>query len=232
MQSLPEHYKALIVGASGAIGSAMVTELQNDPRCGTVIALGRETKPHIDYRDESSIAAAASELAHQGPFHLIVITTGMLHHGQHLPEKRLAQLNAEQMMENFRINTMGPALVIAKFVPLLVRNDRAIIAALSAKVGSIGDNRLGGWYSYRATKAALNMMIKTASIELARTHPKAVIAALHPGTVNSRLSAPFKGEQIGRPPADAAYELLQVLDGLQPDVSGSFWAYNGQELPW
>lgn len=103
---------------------------------------------------------------------------------------------------------------------------------LSAKVGSIGDNRLGGWYSYRASKAALNMLLKTAAIEVARTHPQAVLAALHPGTVDSALSAPFRGAQIGRGPAAAAQDLLAVLDRLQPQDSGGFWAYDGQRLPW
>jgi NAD(P)-dependent dehydrogenase (short-subunit alcohol dehydrogenase family) len=107
-----------------------------------------------------------------------------------------------------------------------------VLAVLSAKVGSIGDNRLGGWYSYRASKAALNMLLKTASIEMARTHPKAVLAALHPGTVDSALSAPLRGAQIGRRPTDAARDLLAVLDGLQPKDSGGFWAYDGQRLPW
>ena len=103
---------------------------------------------------------------------------------------------------------------------------------LSAKVGSIGDNRLGGWYSYRASKAALNMLLKTASIEVARSHPQAVLVALHPGTVNSALSAPFKGAEIGRPAADAAGDLLRVLDGLGAQDTGSFYAYNGEQLPW
>ena len=136
------------------------------------------------------------------------------------------------MEANFRINTVGPALTLARFAPLLDRNQRSVLAVLSAKVGSIGDNRLGGWYSYRASKAALNMLMKTASIEIARTHPLAVLATLHPGTVNSALSAPFRGTEIGRPPAQAAAELLAVLDGLQAEQSGGFWAYDGQNLPW
>ncbi|HRM94642.1 MAG TPA: C-factor, partial [Alicycliphilus sp.] len=107
-----------------------------------------------------------------------------------------------------------------------------VLAVLSAKVGSIGDNRLGGWYSYRASKAALNMLVKTASIEVARTHPQAVVAALHPGTVDSALSAPFRGAQIWRPARDAARDLLAVIDGLQPEDSGGFWAYDGQRLRW
>ena len=122
--------------------------------------------------------------------------------------------------------------MLAHFAPLLAKGERSLLAVLSAKVGSIGDNRLGGWYSYRASKAALNMLLKTAAIEVARTHPQAVLAALHPGTVDSALSAPFRGTQIGRPAPDAARDLLAVLDTLQPADSGGFWAYDGQRLPW
>ena len=149
-----------------------------------------------------------------------------------MPERKLAQLNYAQMESTFRINTMGPALAIAHFTPLLDKCTRSLMAVLSAKVGSIGDNRLGGWYSYRASKAALNMLIKTASIEMSRTNPLAVLAALHPGTVNSALSAPFRGAEIGRPPATAAAELLEVMDGLLPEQTGDFWAYDGKRLPW
>ncbi|WP_042421818.1 SDR family NAD(P)-dependent oxidoreductase [Comamonas granuli] len=166
MQSLPTGYRALVLGASGAIGGA------------------------------------------------------------------LAELRAEHLAASFAVNAIGPALALAHFAPALARGERSLCAVLSAKVGSIGDNRLGGWYSYRASKAALNMLLKTAAIEMARTHPQAVLAALHPGTVDSALSAPFRGAQIGRPAADAARDLLAVLDGLRPEDSGGFWAYDGQRLPW
>ncbi|MGA0584850.1 MAG: SDR family NAD(P)-dependent oxidoreductase, partial [Castellaniella sp.] len=129
-------------------------------------------------------------------------------------------------------NTIGPALTMAHFAPQLARGERSVLAVLSAKVGSIGDNRLGGWYSYRASKAALNMVVKTAAIELARTHPRSIVAALHPGTVKSALSAPFRGAKARRPARDAARDLLAVIDGLQPEDSGGFWAYDGQRLPW
>lgn len=148
------------------------------------------------------------------------------------PEKRLADLNAAHMAASFSINTIGPALALAHFAPQLVRGERSLFAVLSAKVGSIGDNRLSGWVSYRASKAALNMVVKTAAIELARTHTQCVLAALHPGTVDSALSAPFRGAQIGRPAQGAARDLLAVLDNLTPEDSGGFWAYDGQSLPW
>ena len=232
MQSLPPGYHALILGASGAIGGAIAAQLQADPRCAQVLTLSRHSTPAIDFDKPDSIAAAAEALRPLGPWHLIVVATGMLTGPTSGPEKRLAELNATHMAASFATNTIGPALVLAHFAPLLAKGERSLLAVLSAKVGSIGDNRLGGWYSYRASKAALNMLLKTAAIEMARTHPQAVLAALHPGTVNSALSAPFRGAEIGRPPTEAARDLLAVLDTLQPADSGGFWAYDGQRLPW
>lgn len=232
MQSLPTGYQALILGASGAIGGAIAAQLQTDPRCAQVLALSRQSTPAIDFDQPDSIAAAAEALRPQGPWHLIVVATGMLTGPTGGPEKRLAELNATHLAASFATNTIGPALVLAHFAPLLAKGERSLLAVLSAKVGSIGDNRLGGWYSYRASKAALNMLLKTAAIEMARTHPQAVLAALHPGTVNSALSAPFRGAEIGRPPTEAVRDLLAVLDTLQPADSGGFWAYDGQRLPW
>ena len=232
MHSLPDGYCALVIGSSGAIGAALLQQLQADPRCALALGLGRRSDPVIDFGDEASVARAAAQLRAQGPFHLIVNAAGVLHTLQFQPEKRLAQLNYAQLEATFRANTFGPALVLAHFAPLLARQERSLLAVLSAKVGSISDNRLGGWYSYRASKAALNMLLKTAAIEVARTHPKATLVALHPGTVDSALSAPFNGAEIGRPAADAAADLLRVLDGLQPEDTGSFYAYSGEKLPW
>ena len=232
LPSLATAYRALVVGATGAIGAALVAQLQADPRCAAVCALSRRSNPAIDFAAPDSITAAAQALRAQGPWHLIVVTTGMLTGPTSGPEKRLAELNAAHLAASFATNTIGPALVLAHFAPLLAKGERSLLAVLSAKVGSIGDNRLGGWYSYRASKAALNMLLKTAAIEMARTHPQAVLAALHPGTVDSALSAPFRGGQIGRAPAAAAQDLLAVLDSLQPQNSGGFWAYDGQRLPW
>ena len=232
MQSLPEAYRAVVVGASGAIGAQMIKHLQADPRCGEVIGLSRASEPALDYGDEASIIHAASVLRARAPLHLLVIATGMLHDARVKPEKRLGQLSYAQLMANFSVNTIGPAMLIAQFSPLLARQERSVLAVLSAKVGSISDNRLGGWYSYRASKAALNMIVKTAAIELARSHPHAVLAALHPGTVASGLSAPFSADHPTRPAADAASDLLRVLDNLSSAQSGQFWAYNGQALPW
>ena len=236
MNSLPDNYRALVIGASGGIGAAFVAALQADPRCTEVTGLHRQSQPPIDYRQEASVGDAAAALAAQGQrFHLILVATGVLHsdgQGSHFqPEKRLAELSLPTLEAVFRINTFGPALVLRHFSPLLDRQ-RSVLAVLSAKVGSIEDNRLGGWYAYRASKAALNMLLKTAAIELRRTHPGTVLAALHPGTVRSGLSRPFKGDQIGQEPALACAGMLGALDSLPPDDSGCFVSYNGLRLPW
>jgi NAD(P)-dependent dehydrogenase (short-subunit alcohol dehydrogenase family) len=223
--------KALVIGSGGAIGSALAEALRADPRCASVLALSRQTDPPIDYAREASIAAAAQVLRAHAPLHMVIVATGVLHTAAAQPEKRLADLQLASMEEVFRLNTFGPALVLRHFAPLLDRQ-RSVMAFLSAKVGSIGDNRLGGWYSYRASKAALNMLVKTASIELRRTHPGAAVVALHPGTVKSALSRPFRGDEIGREAARAAHEMWQVLQGLRAEDSGSFVAYDGEQLPW
>ncbi|MBT9494106.1 MAG: SDR family NAD(P)-dependent oxidoreductase [Paucibacter sp.] len=231
LSTLPEGYRALVVGAGGAIGAAFVQLLQSDPRCGLVLGLGRRTAPAIDFEHENSIATAATELAPLGPFQLIINAAGVLHRPEFMPEKQLGQLSYTQLLSTFTVNTLGPALLLRYFSPLLDRQ-RGVMALLSAKVGSIEDNRLGGWYSYRASKAALNMLIKTAAIELRRSQPQAVLIAMHPGTVSSALSAPFRGAEIGRPAAVAAAEMLAVLDGLTPMDSGQFVSYSGERLPW
>jgi NAD(P)-dependent dehydrogenase (short-subunit alcohol dehydrogenase family) len=230
MSSLPQQFNALVIGASGTIGAAFVDLLRSSQRCASVHALHRHSTPPIDFADESSVAEAAQVLGGRR-YHLIINAAGLLHSEGFMPEKRLADLNTLQMQATFQVNTFGPALVLRHFVPLLA-SERAIMAMLSAKVGSIGDNRLGGWYSYRASKAALNMLVKTAAIEVARSQKNSVLVALHPGTVSSRLSQPFRGETIGRPAQVAAAEMLRVIDALTPADSGSFRSYNGAELLW
>ncbi len=231
MQSFPQGFRALVLGASGAIGDALVQCLQSQSRCASVVGLDRHCAPAVDFDDEASVLRAAQALQAQGPFHLIINATGLLHTAQFMPEKRLGQLHYAQMEATFRANAFGPALVLAHFAPLLAR-ERGVLATLSAKVGSIGDNRLGGWYSYRASKAALNMFVKTAAIEVQRSQPQAVLVALHPGTVDSALSQPFRGAEIGRPAGVAAAEMLAVLDALMPEDSGGFFSYSGERLPW
>ena len=231
MASLPAGYRALVVGASGGIGAALVRALAADPRCAAVVGLHRRSEPAIDLTDEASVAAAAAQLGAGGRFHLLVNAAGLLHGPGFQPEKKLGDLNQAQLLATFSANAIGPALLLRHFSPLLDRQ-RALLAMLSAKVGSIGDNRLGGWYSYRASKAALNMLLATAAIELRRSQPHTVVVALHPGTVSTGLSAPFRGGEIGRPPAVAVAQMLATLDALTPADSGAFVAYDGQRLPW
>jgi len=231
MNTFPDGFRALIIGASGGIGQAFVQTLQTYPRCAQVVELHRHSEPRVNFDDEASIGAAAAQLGITGKFHLIINATGVLHTADFMPEKKLGDLSFAQLEATFRTNTFGPALVLRHFAPLL-DTQRSVLAVISAKVGSIEDNRLGGWYSYRASKAALNMLLKTAAIEVKRSNPQAVLVSLHPGTVSTELSKPFKGEQIGRAAIDAARDMLGVLAQLTPADSGSFMAYNGTRLPW
>ncbi len=224
-------FRALVIGSSGTIGAALMDLLANNSACTAVIGIHRNSATPIDYQELGTIGGAAKALSQEAPFQLIINTIGILHSADWMPEKRLDDLNSEQLQTLMQVNAIGPALTIKHFSKLL---DPAgsVMATLSAKVGSIEDNRLGGWYSYRASKAALNMLIKTASIEFVRTKPNTALVALHPGTVNSRLSKPFKGEQIGRPPLDAANDMLNVLLSLNKEDSGTFISYSGERLPW
>lgn len=230
MNSLGEGYRALVIGSTGALGSAFCDWLNQDPRCGGVRELGRRSVPELDLEKPESIAKAAAELAGEAPYQLIVHAAGLLHRGAIKPEKSYSAIEEEAFQAVFQVNTLGPALVLRHFLPMLASD--GAMAMLSAKVGSIGDNRLGGWYAYRASKAALNMLIKTAAIELTRTRPQCRLLSLHPGTVISDLSKPFSGAAAARPASVAARELLSLIDRLAPADSGSFFAYDGERLPW
>ncbi|MCR1827085.1 SDR family NAD(P)-dependent oxidoreductase [Ectopseudomonas oleovorans] len=230
LHSLGNGYKALVIGASGTIGQAFCQLLHAAPNCAGVRELSRSSSPALDLEAPTSIAEAAAALADEGPYQLILHTAGLLHRPGIAPEKSLAAIEADALQAVFQVNALGPALVLRHFLPLL--DNQGAMAMLSAKVGSIGDNRLGGWYAYRASKAALNMLIKTAAIELARSKPKARLLSLHPGTVISSLSQPFRGAAAARPADLAAAEMLRVIDALGPEHSGSFHAYDGQSLPW
>ena len=163
----------------------------------------------------------------------MLVATGLLHRTGIQPEKSIRELNAASLTDMFAVNTIGPALVLKHFLPLLARDGRAVLAALSARVGSIGDNQLGGWYSYRASKAALNQMLHTAAVELRRSHRHAICVALHPGTVNTPLSAPFSkaGLEVQDPDL-AAERLLNVIAGLTPEDSGRFFDHRGEPVLW
>ena len=230
LRSLPDGYRALVLGASGAIGCAVLAALQADPRCA--LAIGRSRAEGLDLTDEAAIAAVMSALKTQAPFHLVFVATGVLSLGRS-PEKRLTDLDAATMARLFAVNTIGPALLIQHGHGLLPMQGRSLFGVLSARVGSIGDNRKGGWTSYRASKAALNMVVKTAAIEVARRRPGAVLAALHPGTVTSALTRPIIGDADAATPAAAARHLLAVLDALPAEgASGGFFAWDGQSIPW
>ena len=231
--------RAVILGASGAIGAALAGALRVDPAFGEVIACARHAPDpglRFDLTDEASIAALAARIAEGGPVDLVVVATGMLHEaGSAGPEKSFRAIDPIAMQRSFALNTIGPALVGKYFLPLLGRDRRAVFAALSARVGSIGDNHLGGWHSYRASKAALNMTLRCFAIELARTHPLAVVAALHPGTVASRLSEPFARAGAGRAiqtPQASAEHLLAVIASLAPADSGQLFSWDGAPLPY
>lgn len=223
---------AVVIGASGGVGAAITCRLEASERYAVVHALSR-SGTGFDLEDEASIAAAAAKVAEGPAPALVFVATGVLHHG-FKPERSSRALYPEHLLRDYRINAVGPALVAKHFLPLLPRDRRSVFAALSARVGSIGDNRLGGWHSYRASKAALNMILRNLAVETGRTHPQAVVAGLHPGTVDTGLSAPFqrgvKPEKLFT--ADhSAERLLTVLDGLTPADSGGVFAWDGQRIP-
>jgi NAD(P)-dependent dehydrogenase (short-subunit alcohol dehydrogenase family) len=170
-------------------------------------------------------------LAAHGPFHLLLDATGALTVNGRGPEKRLDELDAAHWLAALQLNAVGPGLVLKHFAPLLATGQRVIWGKLSARVGSIEDNRKGGWYGYRSAKAALNMLLQSAAIELARRRPLLVVAALQPGTVQSALSQPFVGEAALRPD-DAAARLLSVLDAMQPTGRAQFVDHLGQHIAW
>jgi NAD(P)-dependent dehydrogenase (short-subunit alcohol dehydrogenase family) len=233
VNSLPQGFKALVLGASGAIGAAVVAELKSRPSCQAVVVLSRSSHPGFDLCNEESLVQAAASVREQAPFHVIFCATGVLQVDGRAPEKRLADIDPAQMARALAINAIGPALVIKHFSDLMPLRERALLAVLSARVGSIGDNHKGGWYSYRASKAALNMLLRTAAIEVARKRPLAVLSALHPGTVASALSAPIIGNTAASTPQLAAQHLLAVLDGLPAEgASGGFYAWDGSPIAW
>lgn len=254
LSSFEEPVSALVVGASRGIGLAFVRALAGSTRvrriwagcrapenaadlAGLAAADERIRPVAMDVTDEASLAAAAARVAEEGaPLNLVIHCAGLLHEPSGLaPERRLRDVRAESLVRSFQVNGAGPVLVARHFEDLLPRRARCVFAGLSARVGSIGDNRLGGWYAYRAGKAAQNMLLKTLSIELPRRARGALVVALHPGTTDTDLSRPFQGSVPAArlfSPARAAAQLLEVIDGLRAGDNGAFIAWDGRPVPW
>ncbi len=241
LASFPQPIRALVVGGRGGIGGALVEALAQDPAVARVVATtrgqevpattGKVTWRTLDLVDEASIVTALGGVE---TLDLVIVATGVLHGDGLTPEKSWRSIDADALARSFAVNAIGPALVAKHTLPLLPRRGRAVFAALSARVGSIGDNRLGGWHAYRAAKAALNQIIRTLSIELAASRPDAICVALHPGTVATELSAPFRGRVAPArlfTPEVAAAHLLRVIEGLVPAHTGAQLAWDGSLIP-
>jgi NAD(P)-dependent dehydrogenase (short-subunit alcohol dehydrogenase family) len=231
--SFPQAGVAVVFGANGGIGSALVEAITAAEHFSHVVSFSRSTSPSIDLSDEVSLARAAAFAAEQGELRLVIDATGFLHDERQAPEKSWRQLDATNLARSFELNAIGPALIMKYVLPRMARLGKAVFATLSARVGSIDENRLGGWYSYRSSKAALNQLVRTAAIELKRRSPDALCTALHPGTVATALSAPFAktGLEV-HSPAVAAGHLLAVIDQLTADANGGFFDWRGQPVPW
>ena len=245
LDSLPDGRDAVVIGASGGIGAALTRQLADNDRIRRVFALSRsqpEFLPEkvisgkIDICDEHSVAHALATLPIDVSLGIVIVASGILHHGDAIqPEKSMGQISAAAMKRVLEINAVGPALVARHFLPKLAGEGKSVFAVLSARVGSIADNRLGGWVSYRASKAAVNMVVRTLAIEQARRRPESIVVSLHPGTVDTGLSAPFTGRSRSSKlfaPDEAAGYLLTVIDGLGQDDSGGFFAWDGSRVEY
>ncbi len=228
----PDPCKALIVGSGGALGNAFANHLRQRMPGVEVVCISRSSGEGFDLRDPGSIARIGERLAGQGPFHLIVDATGALTIDGVGPEKALSRLDPDTLAKSFAVNAIGPVLLLRQLAPLLAGGD-AIYAKLSARVGSITDNRKGGWYGYRASKAALNMMLQTAAIELQRRNPRLRVVALQPGTVRSKLSEPFQsGVSELLEPDESVAGMMAAMFALEPKAGAHFIDYMGQAIPW
>lgn len=229
MASLPPGYRAVVIGAGG-IGGAVAARIAADPACGALYALSRSgaagpdraVRLAADVTDPASLTASAATIGAGGPIDLIFIASGLLHRGAAVqPEKSWRSITSHAFAELFAVNATGPLVALTALLPHVARDRRALIGVIGARVGSIGDNRLGGWYGYRASKAALAMLLRTLGIELARTHPQLAVLMLHPGTVDTPLSQPFqRGVAKLLTPEDSAGAMLAVLDGAAAGQSG------------
>jgi NAD(P)-dependent dehydrogenase (short-subunit alcohol dehydrogenase family) len=241
---------AVIIGSNGGIGQALVGTLLAKAQFESLFCLNRNRQTtnltpdiaapptrliglHIDLTQEDAIAHAAQQVSLEGPVSLVLVATGMLHDGEQTPEKTMRHLSSDALLRAFHINAVGPALVAKHFLPLMTRDGPSVFAALSARVGSISDNRSGGWYSYRASKAALNMLIQTLALEHARKFPLGVCVGIHPGTVDTNLSKPFQsgvpGERLFSPDLSAAH-ILKLITQLTAAHSGGLYAWDGARI--
>ena len=219
--------RALIIGASGGIGGAVAAALS---AMGVAVTGLSQSGDGLDVTDEASVERHLGAL--EGPFDLVFVATGALVIDGAEPEKSVKAVSARALADQYLLNAIGPMLVMKHAIPLLPRNRRSVFAVLSARVGSIGDNRLGGWHSYRAAKAGLNQLIHGAAVELGRTHKQAIAVCLHPGTVETAFTAKYAGSHKTVKAEDAARNLISVIEGLGPEQSGGFFDYAGKEIPW
>lgn len=233
----------VVIGTSGAIGGAFVKELAERENVGSVFAFSRNLTTFenqkiisnkIDFENEESIANCVLIASEKTPIDFVVVATGMLHSEEIKPEKSIRDLKKANMLEIYHVNAVIPAMVAKHFLPKLNKNNKVVFACISAKVGSISDNNLGGWHSYRAAKVALNMLLKNCAIELGRSNKNAVVVSLHPGTVDSKLSKPFHAGYQNKiySPQESVQNMLKVIDGLTPQNSGEFFAYDGTKIPF
>ncbi len=244
LESMGDNINVIIIGASGGIGAALLTQLNASPQVAQIFALSRQARQYpspkihsmaFDFTDETSVESAAANLKDKGPFDLVILATGHLHGPDISPEKSMRAISIEGFEKNFAVNTIGPALTAKYILPLMRRDQKSVFSALSARVGSISDNRIGGWYAYRASKAALNMVLKTLAIEHGRRFKDCVIIGLHPGTVDTPLSKPFQGNvPEGKlfTAEDSASKLLSVIDNAAMPDSGHLIDWAGQKVPF
>lgn len=233
-----------IIGASGGIGAAFIELFSDMPQIAKIFSLSRRVKQsdnpplkltniNIDITSEQSVSQAMASI--NSYLDVIIIATGILHSAEYMPEKSFKQLDSNHFQQQFNVNSIGPAIVLKHIISKVNPQKPALIAVLSARVGSIADNKMGGWYAYRASKAALHMIVKNYAIELARKHPKLVIASMHPGTVDSSLSKPYQANvKEGKlfTPDYAARKMWQVLQQLTPIDSGKIFAYDGSLIEY
>ena len=233
LNSFQKNSNALVFGASGGIGSAILETLNNVSHFKKVFGFSRSSSYKFDLTDEASIKQAADVSSVDGDIRLVIDATGFLHSKDQSPEKTWRQLDTDLLANAFVVNTIGPALIMKHFLPRLPRSGKAVFATLSARVGSIEDNHLGGWYGYRASKAALNQIVRTAAVELRRSAPEAICVAIHPGTVSTPLSAPFSKQGLNlQTPLQAANNLLTVIEQLALSDNGGFFDWQGKSIPW